>query len=251
MAGEGEVLRKTREEKGLSYHDVEDSIKIRVRYLEALEKEEYNILPGITYTKGFLRSYSKYLGLNPEEIISLFNSSIEKETESELQPPLTPIQSTPVWFKPIVLIMMALFAVAIVIGITFFTKMNNNPPGSDYTPTPLPTAPEIQKPIDQEPESTKPIEQPSEVKYEGIVAELVFKEDCWLKVKVDGAMMQDGIMAAGTTKVIQGAERIEFLTIGNAGGLTLKLNGKDVPPLGASKEVIRNYVVTLDTIRNM
>ncbi|MFA6807806.1 MAG: helix-turn-helix domain-containing protein, partial [Eubacteriales bacterium] len=67
MAGEGEILRKTREEKGWSYEDVENNIKIRKLYLQALEEENYSILPGKTYTKGFLRTYSKFLGLKSED----------------------------------------------------------------------------------------------------------------------------------------------------------------------------------------
>jgi cytoskeletal protein RodZ len=160
MAGEGAILRQAREEKGWSYRDIEESIKIRVRYLEALEKEEYDILPGTTYVKGFLRSYSKHLGLNPEEIISLYNSSKEKEPSPQLHAPLTPIQSTPVWFKPIVVIVMALFAASIVLGITYLSKMNENPQISQYTPTPLPTAPETpKKPTNQTQEKTQPNER--------------------------------------------------------------------------------------------
>ncbi len=79
MAGEGLNMRKAREEKGWSHHDVEDAIKIRVRYLEALENEQYDVLPGPTYSKGFLRTYARHLGLNSDEIINLYNLiSIQK-----------------------------------------------------------------------------------------------------------------------------------------------------------------------------
>lgn len=250
MAGEGIILQKAREEKSWTFHDVEDSIKIRVRYLEALEKEEYHILPGNTYTKGFLRTYAKHLGLNSEEIISLYKSSLEDPTP-EVHTPLTPIQSTPVWFKPTVLVVMALLAVSIVIGITYFSKNNDTPPISDYNPTPLPTAPETRNNLpDPSQETLPPVEQ-SPVQYEGIVAELIFKEDCWLKVRVDGGIVQEGMNLSGTTKRLQGTTRIEFLSIGNAGGVTLKLNGREIPPLGASREVVRNYVVTEDTIKEL
>jgi cytoskeleton protein RodZ len=251
MAGEGVLLRKAREKKGWSYHDVEDSIKIRARYLEALENEEYAILPGVVYTKGFLRTYCKYLGLNSEEIINLYNFSLAKEPPPELHSTLTPIQSTPVWFKPIVIVAMALFAVLIVIGITYLSKANSGPQVSDYTPTPLPTAPETQNnPINPGQDSAQPAEE-LPAKYEGIVAELIFKENCWLKIRVDGIIVQNGMSYSGTNKILEGKERIEFLTIGNAGGFTLKLNGKEVPPLGVSGEVVRNYIVTEEIVQNL
>ncbi|HHV65102.1 MAG TPA: helix-turn-helix domain-containing protein [Peptococcaceae bacterium] len=248
MAGEGALLRKAREEHGWTFQDIEQSIKIRVRYLEALEKEEYDILPGSIYTKGFLRTYAKHLGLDPEEIIRLYNASLEQEIPPETHQPLTPIQSTPVWFKPKVILVMALLTVTVVFGITYFSKLNGSTPDvSDYDITPLPSAPKTQKPNDdnqKSPEQQEPV-------YEGIIAELVFQENCWLVVRVDGKIAQEGLSTAGTTKVFEGKERIEFLTIGNAGGFTLKLNGKEMPPLGASGEVIYNYVVTEEMIKNI
>lgn len=267
MAGEGALLRSAREEKGWTYHDVEEILKIRVRYLEALENEEYSIIPGNTYSKGFLRTYAKHLGLNPQEIIDLYNSSLQIESTPDTNKPLTPIQSTPIWFKPIVLVVMALIAAVIVIGITYYSKLNNNPPIGDFTPAPLPTTPQTQAPPDdgQKPSGTSesptapespadkedsPEDQPPII-YEGIVVELTFQEDCWLKVRVDGEIVQDGMSGSGTVKVFQGTKRIEFLTIGNAGGVTMKLNGKVLPPLGASREVIRNYVVTEETVENL
>ena len=68
----GEVLRTAREAKGVDLDRVERDTKIRVRYLSALERGEYRELPGAVYTKGFLRNYGAYLGLDPEYLIDLF-----------------------------------------------------------------------------------------------------------------------------------------------------------------------------------
>jgi cytoskeletal protein RodZ len=68
----GEVLRAAREAKGVDLDRVERETKIRVRYLSALERGEYRELPGAVYTKGFLRNYGAYLGLDPEYLIDLF-----------------------------------------------------------------------------------------------------------------------------------------------------------------------------------
>jgi cytoskeleton protein RodZ len=50
----GEFLKKTREEKGISLKDIQDRTKIRSRYLEAIEKGEFQIVPGEVYLRGFL-----------------------------------------------------------------------------------------------------------------------------------------------------------------------------------------------------
>ena len=68
----GEVLRAAREAKGVNLARVERDTKIRDRYLSALERGDYPDLPGAVYTKGFLRNYGAYLGLDPEYLIDLY-----------------------------------------------------------------------------------------------------------------------------------------------------------------------------------
>ena len=68
----GEVLRAAREARSLDLPRVERDTKIRERYLSALERGEYRELPGAVYTKGFLRNYGSYLGLDPEYLIDLY-----------------------------------------------------------------------------------------------------------------------------------------------------------------------------------
>ncbi|MHB8074013.1 helix-turn-helix domain-containing protein [Desulfosporosinus fructosivorans] len=141
MAGEGTILRKAREEKDLSYQNIEESIKIRVRYLEALENEDYGILPGATYSRGFLRTYAKYLGINPQEIVNSYSASLVKEAEPVIQPTFSPIPTNQVWFRPLVLAVMAILAVIIVIVISLVSNWGNKSDTSQYV-TPFPTAPQ-------------------------------------------------------------------------------------------------------------
>src|SRR5712691_9468563 len=64
-----ERLYAARERKGVDLYRAERDTKIRARYLGALERGEYRELPGSVYTKGFLRNYALYLGLDPDEIL--------------------------------------------------------------------------------------------------------------------------------------------------------------------------------------
>lgn len=68
----GEVLRTAREAKFIDLARVERDTKIRVRYLTALEQSDYRELPSAVYTKGFLRNYGLYLGLDPEYLVDLY-----------------------------------------------------------------------------------------------------------------------------------------------------------------------------------
>ncbi|MGH2445761.1 MAG: RodZ domain-containing protein [Candidatus Limnocylindria bacterium] len=87
----GEVLRAAREAKGVELPRVERETKIRERYLSALERGEYRELPGAVYTKGFLRNYGAYLGLDPEYLIDLYRL----ETAATVEKPRVPAPPRP------------------------------------------------------------------------------------------------------------------------------------------------------------
>src|SRR5919197_2502100 len=70
----GNSLREARVRQGLDYGQVELGTKIRAKYIRALEDEEFEILPTGTYTKGFLRSYAEFLGLDGQLYVDEYNS---------------------------------------------------------------------------------------------------------------------------------------------------------------------------------
>ena len=86
----GEVLRAAREAKGVELPRVERETKIRERYLSALERGEYRELPGAVYTKGFLRNYGSYLGLDPEYLIDLYRLEAVDPRSERLQAAAAP-----------------------------------------------------------------------------------------------------------------------------------------------------------------
>jgi cytoskeletal protein RodZ len=68
----GETLRRARLERGITFEDAERTTRIPRKYLEALETENYSILPAPVFARGFLRSYAGYLGLDPGELLPFF-----------------------------------------------------------------------------------------------------------------------------------------------------------------------------------
>ncbi|MEO8437994.1 MAG: helix-turn-helix domain-containing protein [Chloroflexota bacterium] len=79
-----ERLYAARERKGVDLYRAERDTKIRARYLGALERGDYKELPGAVYTKGFLRNYALYLGLDPEEVLGQWR---RERGDSKEQPP--------------------------------------------------------------------------------------------------------------------------------------------------------------------
>src|SRR3982750_2777302 len=78
-----ERLYTARERKGVDLYRAERDTKIRARYLGALERGDYKELPGAVYTKGFLRNYALYLGLDPDEILLQWRSERGDDKPSE------------------------------------------------------------------------------------------------------------------------------------------------------------------------
>src|ERR1700733_9064916 len=74
MASLGERLRVAREARGLSLSEVSEQIRIRTVYLAAIEEENWSAIGAPVYVRGFLRTYARFLGLDPEEIVSSFNT---------------------------------------------------------------------------------------------------------------------------------------------------------------------------------
>ena len=66
--GVGATLRETRNRRKIDLVEVEAATKIRVRYLRAMENEEWDLLPGDAYARGFVRTYATYLGLDAERL---------------------------------------------------------------------------------------------------------------------------------------------------------------------------------------
>lgn len=69
----GTTLRDARVRRDISLQQAEDETKIRVKYIQALENEDFDVLPGGTYVKGFLRTYAEYLGLDYQLLLDEFN----------------------------------------------------------------------------------------------------------------------------------------------------------------------------------
>ena len=79
MEAIGKTLKEKRIEKGLTIEDVSDSIKIRRKYLEAIESGNYSEIPDKVYTKSFLKIYAEYLGLDQVYVLKRYLDEVSQE----------------------------------------------------------------------------------------------------------------------------------------------------------------------------
>src|SRR3954470_20164429 len=82
----GETLREARMRRRIDMTEVETATKIRGKYLRALENEEWDLLPGPTFVKSFLRTYAEYLGLDARLLVEEYRQRYERPAQQDLTP---------------------------------------------------------------------------------------------------------------------------------------------------------------------
>lgn len=82
----GQILSEKRNQLGLSLLEVEKETKIRRKYLEAIEKDDFSFIPEITVVKGFIRNYSQFLGLLPENALAIFRRDFPEKYKDQIVP---------------------------------------------------------------------------------------------------------------------------------------------------------------------
>jgi cytoskeleton protein RodZ len=127
MGAFGDKLRREREMRGVTLAEMSESTKISKRWLQALEEEQFEVLPGGVFNRGFVRSYARFLGINEEQAVADYVAASNEQQPSENKfplevhekegtPPLNPKRS----FLPILLAVVAL--VLVVGGWTWWVK---------------------------------------------------------------------------------------------------------------------------------
>jgi cytoskeleton protein RodZ len=79
----GEVLKRTRARHKIDIRIVEQQTKIRIKYLRALENEDWDVLPGPAYARGFLRTYAQVLGLDGDALVDEYRRTVEAALDAE------------------------------------------------------------------------------------------------------------------------------------------------------------------------
>lgn len=82
----GEILKKARIQKNITFEEAEKVLRIRKKFLQALEENAWDKLPALPYIKGFIKNYSNYLGLKSEEMIAIFRRQFSLRDKTQVLP---------------------------------------------------------------------------------------------------------------------------------------------------------------------
>ena len=84
MSAFGENLRREREMRGVSLEEISSATKISLRFLDAIEREDFSKLPGGIFSRSFIRSYARYLGLDEERVVAEFQLAARPQMDFDL-----------------------------------------------------------------------------------------------------------------------------------------------------------------------
>lgn len=246
----GDLLRRSREELGLTLDDVQTITCIQRRYLEALEQERFEELPDHVVGRGFLRSYASVLKLDPEVLVGIFEG-LTRPMEAPDDGAM--LSERGIFYKDIPMgnsvrtpgdFLVGILVVLVVIGglvgafyvfqgqlLPFLEEARESVlPTEDAvfilpTPTPLPTF------------TPTPTNTPTPIYYTGVTVELHITEESWVQVFVDGVKEFEGILRPGDEKHWNGQKQVA-VRVGNAGGVEAIVNGESMGRMGQRGQVV-------------
>ena len=257
LATFGEDLRREREIRGISLKEISDATKISKRFLEQIEKNDYRTLPAPVFTCGFVREYSRYLGLNAEEMVSRYNHAaagddrIEKtahldrlvQPEIEMGPPRK--KGIPPPYARIDRNLIAAIVIALALAAVIWWAVQHKRSAAKVEATP---AAPVMAPAAPQP---SPSETSQQTPDDTLKLEIDVTGNSWVVLEADGAVIVNDEMKKGDRRTLVAKEKFRFRTVGNGAGLVLTLNGLRLPPLGTQGEVVKDRVFDRDALQEL
>ncbi len=258
MKSVGDILRNQREAQGKPVASVAQELCITTQYLQAIEADDVASLPGDFFYKSFVKQYATLLGLDPEPLLKgarelIAASKPEPELSGVRAASEVPSHSGSVWRgvirmpDPVLeaankldisdrgLGFSAIFGLVVVLLVcssfyAWWTERQQTPPVEE-TPTAVSA-------VAPEPEPGN-VDVTTETNADGsqsVVLRLSATEETWLSITSNGKRIFSGILRPSETKTLTGMEEAR-MRVGNAGGIDVRLNGREIGPLGERGQV--------------
>ncbi|HYB60403.1 MAG TPA: RodZ domain-containing protein [Methylomirabilota bacterium] len=252
----GEHLRRERELRGVTLDEITAATRIGTRYLEALENEQWDRLPGGVFNRGFIRSIAHFLGLDEEDLLAEYmhaTNGIVKPSSwaSQTHPAAEPDRR---WI-PLVIILLVVIVLAAGggwLGLQHYRAakrtraaaasaisagMQAPAEPAALRPAPFATTPATDVPAGTPagPARTGTAATPAPVPVSDPTAPLKLKIEAGkttsVRVLADGVQLFDGMILAGNSQKFEAIDNFQ-VSARDAGALMLQLNGQTMPPIG-------------------
>jgi transcriptional regulator with XRE-family HTH domain len=251
MPALGEEFRSAREARGLSLSDVAERLHIRSVYLAAIEDEDWKAIGAPVYIRGFMRTYARFLGLDAEAAVARFAATAPSPAPAA---PSRAIEersresggdaTRPSAFA-ILAVVVAVAVVAYVAYAYVQYRSSGAVPVAAASPGELGDAPVTDGSPPADAADAVPTPAPAVVRAKAAALKrglrLKLTETSWLRVAIDGTVVAEGTFPAGTTKSYRG--KLADVRVGNAGGVSIVVNGRPVGKLGNDGDVAERQFV--------
>lgn len=274
MHGIGEILKKERESKNITLEQVEEATKIRRKYLDAIENEKFEILPGEVYVKGFIATYLKYLGIKerpdvveilkpkPEPVdiseqIAAAEQAHEEQVSRKLQRSekkhsrkYEVFEETPLTKNTKMILLISIAAILVLFLLQGVYSVGQSGSNANVQPNVVEEGPgegqngdEVDIPVEADAPEV-PQYTSLDMTLEILDLDPNIKEKCWMNITVDGTSTEVNLVE-GQVQQVHGLEQID-LHLGNAGVVNVTINGQNLGTLGAQGKVIKQTFILSD-----
>lgn len=246
-------LKEARLNKKISLQDISGATRINIRFLEAIEQGDFDILPK-PYVKSFIKQYAKYIEFDENKIIAQFEeykeskikSGQQEHKESRPEKHYIPKPDTTALprLKSIFLSLAVVGCIALFVYM-LISMFGTNEEQVEERPF-LDVVREIEE--QSEPAVFESIDRPAFTDIDSLHLVLTALDTVWLTITVDNVAQEEYIFPPGRVSTWKAAN--EFLmTVGNAGGVSITLNNDSIGVLGSPGQVLRNVHITRDGIQ--
>ncbi len=222
----GEILKKKREESGLDLKEVAHDLRIQYMHLTALENNDLEKLPPDVYTKSYIREYARFLKIDPEPLIAEYKEYLMRQNP-ETKPEDLPLKKK--FIIPRVYFLIPVVLAVVAVFVTYFSGIESVKKEGEIVSLNTPS-------VVHEEERKAAASAPSISPYN--VLSIVAMEDAWLRVETEDGKSEEVLMRPGETKKWTSKNGFN-LKLGNAGGVKLVLNDRDIGTPGEKGQVLR------------
>jgi hypothetical protein len=262
LASFGEELRREREIRGISVKEIADATKISKRFLEAIERNDHKTLPAPVFTRGFVREYARYLGLNSDEMVNRYNfaavgddrieqsAHLERLTTPQAPPPprkkAPPKGIPPAYARVDRNVYILILVVVALAGVSYWALKHRRETRANEerlsTETKAAAIPAIASPPPAPVTASTSTQPPAAVPAK-LILSLEITHTCWITLDADGERRINDQLHRGFHRTVEAKDGFRFKTIGNAGGVVITLNDVPVPSLGQDGDVLHDVVL--------
>ena len=230
----GERLKRERELREVSLKEVTAGTRIGPRFLEALENEEWDKLPGGVFNRGFVRSIARYLGLDEENLLAEYDMARGEQSMPAPQPYENKLPRPPIWVPLLaVLALLAVVGGLIVGGIygwRWYSARRAAKQASSTALLPVQTQAGTASVL---PAAASDVPSGSATSSVIATLDLAVSASAATRVRIlgDGTLLLDAELPAGETRHFSATQQFE-VTAADSSAVLLELNGHAMPPVG-------------------